>query len=152
VRMPDVNVLIYAHRTDFPGHAGYREWLEAMVADRLPFGLSILVAVGFLRVVTSLPPPYGPTPQMAALAVVESLLARDKCRLLVPGPRHWSIVASLCRATSATGKQVADAQHAALAIECGGEWVTRDRDFAAFEPHGLRWSRLWFEGEPLTPL
>jgi len=37
---------------------------------------------------------------------------------------------------------VAHAQHAALAISGGCTWVTRDRDFSKFEPHGLRWQHL----------
>jgi predicted nucleic acid-binding protein len=37
---------------------------------------------------------------------------------------------------------VADAQHAAIAVEHGCVLVSRDGDFAAFEPHGLRWERL----------
>jgi len=51
----------------------------------------------------------------------------------------------LCRAASATGKLVADAQHAALAMSEGCTWVTRDGDFARFEPHGLRWRHLVLE-------
>ncbi len=33
---------------------------------------------------------------------------------------------------------MADAQHAAVAIENGCVWVTRDADFTSFVPHGLR--------------
>ena len=38
-------------------------------------------------------------------------------------------------------RQVADAVHAALAIESGCEWVTADTDFARFAP-SLRWMHL----------
>jgi uncharacterized protein len=51
-------------------------------------------------------------------------------------------VADLCRATNATGKLVADAQHAALAMAEGCTWVTRDRDFGRFVPYGLVWQNL----------
>ncbi|MGB0679079.1 MAG: PIN domain-containing protein [Polyangiales bacterium] len=44
----------------------------------------------------------------------------------------------------ARGKLIADAYHAALAIEHGCEWATVDGDFARF-PH-LRWTH------PLPPL
>jgi predicted nucleic acid-binding protein len=33
---------------------------------------------------------------------------------------------------------VADAQHAAVAIENACQWITRDRDFDRFVPHGLK--------------
>jgi predicted nucleic acid-binding protein len=39
-------------------------------------------------------------------------------------------------------KSVADAQHAARAIEHGCKWVTRDDDFAKFSPFGLDWEHL----------
>jgi predicted nucleic acid-binding protein len=37
-----------------------------------------------------------------------------------------------------SGPRVTDAWFAALAIECGCEWVTTDRDYARFP--GLKWS------------
>jgi predicted nucleic acid-binding protein len=29
--MPDVNVLVYAHRADEPVHAAYRQWFDEVV-------------------------------------------------------------------------------------------------------------------------
>ena len=64
------------------------------------------------------------------------------CRLLAPGERHWLLTRDLCLQSQAAGKTVADAQHAAWAIEHGCQWVTRDDDFAQFEPGGLDWEYL----------
>jgi hypothetical protein len=140
--MPDVNVLVYAHRRDERVHEPYRAWLEALVNDREPFALGVLVAVAFVRIVTN-PRIYAqPTPLPAALGVVDQLAAHPRCRLVAPHHDHWGSVAALCRATQATGKLVADAQHAAVAIAEGCTWVTRDADFARFVPHGLRWQHL----------
>lgn len=47
---------------------------------------------------------------------------------------HWK---DAPRWADARGNLVADAYHAALAIEHGVEWVTTDRDYARFP--GLRW-------------
>ena len=139
---PDVNVLLYAHRSDDPAHVPYRSWLEAMVNGPEPFGLSVLVAVGFVRIATN-PRVYpDPTTPSLALAEIDALVARPNCRLLTPGPQHWVQVSALCRATAASGKVVADAQHAALAMEHGCTWVTRDADFGAFAALGLRWNHL----------
>lgn len=68
--MPDVNVLVYAHRADLEAHRPYREWLADLVNGPEPFGLSILVAVGFVRVVTNrrIFPDPTPTSQAAAAA------------------------------------------------------------------------------------
>ncbi|HEY8869027.1 MAG TPA: TA system VapC family ribonuclease toxin [Candidatus Limnocylindrales bacterium] len=143
--MPDVNVLVYAHRPDQERNEPYARWLESMVDGKEPFALSVLVAVGFIRVVTDPRFPGGPTPIPGALAAVEQLAAHPRCRLAAPTSAHLDDVVRLCRAVGATGKLVADAQHAALAIAEGCTWVTRDSDFAKFEPHGLRWQHLVFD-------
>lgn len=143
--MPDVNVLVYAHREDEAWHEAYAGWLKGVVDDPEPFSLSVLVAVGFLRIVTNARIYPNPTPLPVALAVIEQLASHPHCRLATPGPTHLGDVARLCRAVAATGKLVSDAQHAAIAIGEGCTWVTRDRDFARFEPHGLRWQHLSLE-------
>lgn len=140
--MPDVNVLVYAHRSDEAAYAPYRRWLEGVVNGKEPFALSVLVAVGFVRIVTNRRIYAAPTPLSTALATVDALASHPRCRWMAPDASHWEGVAALCRAVSATGKLVADAQHAALAIATGCTWVTRDQDFARFATHGLRWQHL----------
>jgi toxin-antitoxin system PIN domain toxin len=143
--MPDVNVLVYAHRQDESRNAAYRAWLEAAIDGPTPFALSVLVAVGFVRVVTNPCIYHDPTPLSVALAVVERLMAHPRCRVISPGIGHLEEVSRLCRAVDATGKHVADAQHAAVAIAEGATWVSRDSDFARFEHHGLHWQHLVIE-------
>jgi len=70
--------------------------------------------------------------------VVESLLRVISCMVPELGRGHWVIVGRLCEETGATGKQVADAQHAALAMENGCSRVMRNSDFETFQPCGLR--------------
>jgi toxin-antitoxin system PIN domain toxin len=72
-----------------------------------------------------------------ALAFVETLRGQPNCVLVSPGPRHWEIFRELCERAGAKGNLVADAYHAATAIEHGCEWITTDRDYARFP--GLRW-------------
>lgn len=144
--MPDVNILVYAHRLDDPQHAPYARWLEQLLDGPSPFALSTLVAVGFVRVVTNRRIyKEDPTPLALALAVIESIASHPRCRLAVPSPAHLTNVVRLARATGVTGDLVADAQHAALAIAQGCTWVTRDADFGRFAPHGLRWQHLVLE-------
>lgn len=140
--MPDVNVLVYAHRADEKVHVPYKRWLTEVVNGPEPFALSLLVAVGFVRVVTNAKIYRLPTPLPTALAVIDQLIAHPRCRSVAPSSQHWRQVADLCRATHAQGKLVADAQHAAIAINEGCTWVTRDADFDAFVAHGLRWEHL----------
>lgn len=138
MRMPDVNVLIYAHRAEDPAHSFYRQWLEKLATGPEPFALSLEVAVSFVRVITHPRYPSGPTPLPQAMAVIESLRQMPGCRLLAAGERHWEIFRRLCEEVGAAGKRVADARHAALALEHGCTWVTRDADFLDFVPSGLR--------------
>jgi toxin-antitoxin system PIN domain toxin len=136
--MPDVNILVYAHRREDPDHDFYRAWLERLANGDEPFALSLLVVAAFVRVVTHPGFPPRPTPLSQALAVIDSIVAARGCILLGPDERHWTIMRSFCEAVSAKGKLVADAQHAAIAFEHGCTWVTRDTDFDLFRSRGLR--------------
>ena len=135
--LPDVNVLIYSFRADSPRHAEFNRWLRSRLSAREAFGLSELVLSGVLRVLTHPRVFAPPTPLSKALAFVEAVRAQPNCVLVQPGPRHWTVFSHLCTSAGAKGNLVADAYHAALAIEHGCEWITTDRDFARFRE--LRW-------------
>ena len=142
--LPDVNVLVYAHFEDVVAeHAEYVRWLTQLATGREPFALSVLVLSGFVRVATSHrifdPPPTLET----AFDFVLSLVERPTARIVGPGPDHLSVLEKLCREANATGKLVADAQHAAIAVEHGCTMVSTDSDFDRFA--GLRWQH------PLRP-
>ena len=142
--LPDVNVLIYAHREDgHPEHARFADWLSALATGPEPFALSVLALVGVVRIVTN-PRIFKPASTLdEALDFVTELVQRPTARLVAPGPQHWQLVSDLCREAGATAKLVADAQHAAVAIENGCTLVTTDGDFARFR--SLRWRH------PLAP-
>jgi len=137
VILPDVNVLVYAHREDARDHARYRDWLERVVNGPQAFGLSDLVLSGFLRVVTHRRVFALPTPIERALEFAAVVRSAESCVRIAPGERHWEIFDSLCRRAGARGNLVPDAWFAALAIESGSDWITTDRDYARFP--GLRW-------------
>jgi hypothetical protein len=135
--LPDVNILIYAHRADAPDHAAYRKWLEDEINSDQAFGLSELVLSAFLRIVTH-PRIFDPPSEMAvAMAFANQIRQRPNCVLISPSPRHWSIFTRLCAEVDVKGNLVPDAYLAALAIDSGSEWITTDRDFSRFP--GLNW-------------
>ena len=142
MRMPDVNILVYAHRREDPDHQFYRAWIERVANGPEPLALSMLVAAVFVRIVTHANFRPDPTPLPQALAVIDSLAASPGCVMPGPGENHWHLLRSLCVSSSAHGKLVADAQHAAVALEHGCTWVTRDTDFEKFRPQGLRLETL----------
>ena len=142
--LPDVNVLVYAHVEDStPEHAEYAKWVTRMATGPEPFALSVLVIAGFIRVATN-PRAFNPPSTLeTSLAFVDSLLERPQARIVRPGPDHMDIFKRLCRESGATGNLVADAQHAAVAIEHGCTMVSTDSDFGRFP--SLRWQH------PLRP-
>ena len=135
--LPDVNVLVYAHREDAADHRAYRTWLERVINGHEAFGVSELVLSGFVRVVTHAKVFNRPSPLAEALAFAEQLRAPPNSVRVEPGLRHWDIFCRLCVDIGAKGNLVPDAYLAALAIESGCEWITTDRDYSRFS--ALRW-------------
>jgi uncharacterized protein len=141
MRMPDVNILVYAHREESPEHDRYAKWLVELATGLEPFAISESVLHGFIRVVTN-PKIFKPASTIAqAFQFTDALLARPNCVLMRPGPGNLPIYRRLCNAGPMPSKLTADAAHAALAIEMGCEWISADTDFARFSPP-LRWQRL----------
>jgi toxin-antitoxin system PIN domain toxin len=135
--LPDVNILVYAHREDAPNHIAYRKWLEGVINSDQAYGMAALVLSGFLRVVTH-PRVFNPPSTIEmALAFAKDVRSQPNCVPISRGPRHWEILEKLCRTANVKGNLVPDAYLAALAIESGSEWITTDRDYARFS--GLRW-------------
>jgi toxin-antitoxin system PIN domain toxin len=132
VILPDVNVLVYAHREDTPNHVAYRAWLESVISSDQAYGMADLVLSGFLRAVTHPRVFAQPSGLDQALAFVADVRDQPNCVPITPGPRHWSIFEHLCRTAQVKGNLVPDAYLAALAIESGSEWITTDRDYARF--------------------
>jgi uncharacterized protein len=139
--MPDVNVLVYAHREESREHTRYANWLTSMATGMEPFALSEQVMQGFIRVVTNARIFDPPSTTEQAFEFLDELVSLAACVLIRPGPNHWKIFRRLCELGQLRGNLVADAAHAALAIESGCEWITADTDFARFAPM-LRWRHL----------
>ncbi len=138
MKLCDVNVLIYAHREESLHHKDYASFLRKIAEGDSAFGLSEAILSGFVRVVTNPKVFTEPTPTEMALEFCNELRVRPQAVVFRPGPQNWSIFQRLCQSIPATGKLVADAWHAALAIEHGCHWISTDGDFARFE--GLSWS------------
>ncbi len=135
--LPDVNVLVYAHREESAHHSACRGWLETVINGDTSYGISDLVLSGFMRVVTHPKVFKQPSPLSDAIAFAAQLRDQPNCVRIETGPRHWEIFARLCTESEVKGNLVPDAYLAAMAIEAGCEWVSTDRDFSRFK--GLRW-------------
>ena len=136
--LPDVNVLIYAFRSDASQHARCRAWLDKVVAGDEAFGISPLSLAAVVRVTTNRRSYPVASALEEAFAFGEDLIAQPHCQLVTPGARHWDVFRNLCIDTETRGGDTTDAWYAALAIEWGCEWITLDREYARFP--GLKWS------------
>jgi toxin-antitoxin system PIN domain toxin len=139
VILPDVNVLIYAFRSDTAHHAQSKQWLDDVIAGEAQFGVSPLELTAVARIATNPRVFKIPSPVEEAFAYCDSLLNQPNCSPVLPGERHWAIFKRLCIETGTRGPRTTDAWFAALAIEHGSTWVTYDRDYARFP--GLRWQQ-----------
>ena len=136
--LPDVNVLIYAFRRDAPQHAVCRPWLDSVISGHARFGMSPLALGAVVRITTDSRIYAEPSTKDEAFGFCDDLLDQANCQVVEPGERHWPIFRRLCIETDTRGRRVTDAWYAALAIECGCEWITLDRDYVRFP--GLKWS------------
>lgn len=139
MQLPDVNVLVHAHRLDSERHDDYRRWLDAARMGPEPIGISELVLSAFVRIVTHHRIFRDPTSPAVALEFCDALLASPSVVRVRAGDRHWAIFDHLVRVVNARANVVPDAYLAALAIEHGATWITTDRGFARFPD--LRWRR-----------
>lgn len=135
--LPDVNVLVYAHRDDVAQHGGYATWLAQTAEGNEAFALTSSSTAGFVRIVTHPRIFEEPSATDVAISFVEALAASPVCRWLEPGERWWSIFAGLCTRAGGRGNLVPDAHLAAVAVEHGCRLATADHGFARFPD--LQW-------------
>jgi hypothetical protein len=133
----DVNVLIYAFRSDAENHPLYKSWLESAINGPSAYGVAPQVLASVVRVCTHPRIFKIPSSLDDVFAFCRALLEQPNATAVVPGDRHWEIFESLCHRSQSKGNIAQDAWFAALAIEFGCEWITTDRDYARFD--GLTW-------------
>ena len=129
----DVNVLIYAHREDMPEHSACFEWLESVINNTVSYGYSELVLSSFLRIVTHPRIFEVPSALSSAIRFVNQIRESQNAVCLAPGPMHWKLFLQCIEQIDAKGNDIADAYHAALAMEWNCVWVTTDKGFKRFK-------------------
>src|SRR4051812_31446743 len=97
MQLPDVNVLIYAHRKDASEHQRYAAWLTSLTASDEPFAVADVVLAGFLRIVPNPRIFAPPTPMETAMSFCQRLVDWPRASLIMPSRRHWDVFVGLCR-------------------------------------------------------
>jgi toxin-antitoxin system PIN domain toxin len=137
VKLPDLNLLLYAIDDSSPLHERSRPWLEETLSGNEEVGFAWSVLLGFLRLSTNPAVFEEPLEADEALDYIDSWLAQPCALIVTPGDRHSSLLRTLLKPVGTAANLTTDAHLAALAIERGAELLSRDTDFSRFE--GLRW-------------
>lgn len=138
MKLPDVNLLLYAIDASSERHEAARAWLESALSGTEELGLAWAVVLGFVRISTHPAAFEEPLRAEEALEYIDEWLAQPATIALAPGPGHTALLRRLLEPLGSAGNLTSDAHLAALAIEHGAELCSSDTDFARFE--GLRWS------------
>lgn len=130
----DTNILLYAHRKEFPQHGPALRALKALAEGHRSWALPVFVVSEFLRVATHPRILDPPTDEATAVAVIHNVLESPTVRVLSPETHYWEILSALVIEERLRGNLVYDAQIAAVCIEHGADTIlTEDRDFSRFD-------------------
>lgn len=138
--LPDVNVLLAAHRAGHAHHAIAQNFLKKAYEERSLLALCDVTLSALIRLATHPRIFDRPSTFDEAFGFVEELRGFPGAMHVSPGPDHWKLFENLCRSCNAIGGLVTDAWLAALAMEHGCRVATFDRDFDRFK--GLRKVRV----------
>jgi toxin-antitoxin system PIN domain toxin len=136
VKVPDVNVLLYASNSHGKEYEAARDWLGNTLAGSEPVGFAWLAVVGFVRLSTGSVFEQ-PLSLSESLQVVEGWFAAPAAQVISPTARHLTLVRALLEPLGQAGNLTNDAHLAALSIEHRGVVCTADRDFGRFP--GVQW-------------
>ena len=137
MKLPDVNLLVYAANESAAQHAPARAWVEEALSGRETVALAWSVMIGFVRVITNPRVLQRPWDAEQALGVVDGWLTQPPATVVSPTGRHMAVLRDLLLPLGVAGNLTSDAHLAALAIEHGATLCSCDNDFSRFA--GLRW-------------
>ncbi|HYM55739.1 MAG TPA: type II toxin-antitoxin system VapC family toxin [Solirubrobacteraceae bacterium] len=137
MRLPDVNLFLYAYDDRSPRHGAARDWLEQTLSGTETVGLPWMVLLAFIRLSTRPVVVERPFDVEGAIELVERWLAQPCVTVINPTERHAAVLRDLLLPLGTAGNLTSDAHLAALAIEHGATLCSCDNDFSRFS--GLRW-------------
>ncbi len=137
MKLPDVNLLLYAIDTSAPRHRAARSWLEGQLSGIETFAFSWSVLLAFLRLSTSTRIFADPLAPEEAFDTIDGWLAQPCATVVHPTDRHVALMRELLAPLGTAGNLTTDAHLAALSVEHGAELCSSDRDFSRFPM--VRW-------------
>jgi uncharacterized protein len=137
VKLPDVNLLLYAADETSVRHKPARRWLEETLSGTETVAFAWLALVGFLRIGTNQAIFEHPLAVDKACDLIDGWLDLPCATVVHPTDRHATVLRELLMPLGTAGNLTNDAHLAALAIEHGALLCSCDTDYARFA--GLRW-------------
>lgn len=137
--LPDINVLVAAHRADHTQHRAASDWLKRTLKNAKDGQILVLpmqVLSGFLRLVTNAKIFPNPSSSAQAVDFVDWLLEDQQVRVLGQST-EWMSFRSLVLDKQLSANQVPDAHLAALSISLSEPFVTFDKGFKQLLPKSL---------------
>lgn len=138
MKLPDVNLLLYAIDSSAPRHRAARHWLEEQLSGTETFAFTWSVLLAFLRLSTSSRIFAEPMAPAEAFDMVDGWLAQPCTTVVHPTERHAALLRELLEPLGTAANLTTDAHLAALSVEHGAELCSSDRDFSRFPM--VRWS------------
>jgi uncharacterized protein len=137
VKIPDLNLLIYAVDESSPRHERAASWLVEILSGTEEVGFAWVVLLGFIRLTTHPSVFEHPLEADEACDYVDGWLGQPQAVTVMPGRRHAALLRELLEPLGTAANLTSDAHLAALAIEHGAELHSADADFSRFP--GLLW-------------
>lgn len=129
----DVNIWVYAFRSESPMHEVARESIVTSLAAGEPFLFYPFVASSFIRLVTNRKIFKEPSEQDDAWRFLDYIETSKGARFFSLDRQAYALFKHLCLTRHAAGNSVLDALLAAAAMRFDAEIVTSDRGFADFQ-------------------
>jgi uncharacterized protein len=137
VKLPDLNLFLYAANEQSPRHRAALAWVEDTLSGAETVGLAWATLLGFVRVSTHPAFMERPLAPEAALDLLDSWLEQPCVTIVHPTHRHAAVLRELLLPLGTAGNLTSDGHLAAIAIEHGATLCSCDTDFSRFS--GLRW-------------
>src|SRR6058998_2427755 len=103
MRIPDLNLLVYAFNSDAPHHEQAASWWEESLNNEERVGIPWLVLVGFIRLLSGRIIVKTPFPVKNLFEIAEDWLALPHVTLLEPTLRTYSVMRKLMESQSLPG-------------------------------------------------
>lgn len=138
MKLPDVNLFLYAADESSRRHRSALAWVNATLSGSETVALAWATVLGFIRISTNPAAFANALEPDTALDVVDGWLNQPSVTIVHPTERHAAVLRELLVPLGTAGNLTSDAHLAALAIEHGATLCSCDVDFSRFP--GLRWS------------